>query len=98
MSDKTEQTKNYSGGIIGVIILMLVVIGGIYLFARPEQKSNAQQFAECSTNAGKIYDSGRKTITTNTNGYSKAEQDYYYQQTSNGYTRDLENCRSLYGQ
>ena len=83
--------------VVGIIVAGLV-IGGVYLFTRPEQKSNAQKFAECSTNAGKLYDTERKTITTNTSGYTAAEQEYYYKQSSDGYTSDLNNCRQLYGQ
>lgn len=83
---------------IGWIVAIVLVIGGIYLLARPQQKSNAEKYAECTRTAGEIHDSSRQTITKNANGYSKEEQAYYYQQTENGYTSDLNNCRQLYGQ
>ncbi len=83
---------------IGWIVVIILIIGVLALVLRPEQKSNAQKAAECSSDAGKLYDSERQTITKNANGYSQAEQAYYYKQASDGYTHDLNNCRQLYGQ
>jgi hypothetical protein len=83
--------------VIGIIILIFIV-GAVYFAIHPEQKSNAQKSAECSTNAGKLYDSERKTITKNANGYTQAEKAYYYKVSSDGFTRNLNNCRQLYGQ
>lgn len=80
------------------IVVMGLIGGGIYLFARPKQQSNAEKYAECTKTVGEIHDSSRKTITTNASGYNKDEQAYYYTQTENGYTRDLNNCRQIYGQ
>jgi len=84
--------------VIGWVIVIGLVLGVAYLFARPQQKSSAEKYSECTKTAGAVHDSSRKTITTNANGYNKDEQAYYYQQTENGYTRDLETCRQLYGQ
>jgi len=83
---------------IGGIVVIGLIIGGVYFFTRPQQKSNAVQYSECTKTAGEIHDSSRKTITTNASGYNKDEQAYYYTQTENGYTRDLESCRQFYGQ
>ena len=80
--------------VVGIILFSTIFLSGCSI----GQKSNAEKFAECNTAAGSLHDSSRKTITTNASGYTKEEQAVYYQRTEEGYTRDLESCRNLYGQ
>lgn len=77
-------------------VAVIVLIGGlIFLYSKP--KTNAEKYSECTHDAGVIYDTGRKKITANENGYSASEQNYYYQQTEQGYASDLSLCKQLYG-
>lgn len=78
------------------ILATLLVIAGIYLFTRPQQKTSSEKYAECTRTSGELYDISRQTITKNANGYSKDEQAVYYQRTRDAYNRDLMNCLELY--
>lgn len=80
--------------VIGIVFLSTIFLSGCSI----GQKSNVEKFAECNTSSGSLYDTNRKTITINANGYTKEEQAVYYQRTEDGYARDLEMCAKLYNQ
>ena len=65
------------------IIVAILIAGAVYFFTHPEQKTKAQQFAECTMDMGKIYD-GRKS--------SMSEE-----KRSQLYAEDLQTCKNLYG-
>jgi hypothetical protein len=94
---KSGEALNVTYGLV-VLVLFIAGIYVVYTVFRPHPKTSAENLAECTTNAGKLYDYERQTITRNANGYSPSEQQFYYQQSSDGYTKQLASCRQMYGQ
>lgn len=84
--------KNLMGWFIAVVLVIF-----LYNFLRPFTESNSQKLMECRKVAGEIYDSSRRTITRNENGYSKQEQQMFYERTEAGYANDLGTCDASYG-
>lgn len=80
--------------VIGLVLLSTIFLYGCSI----GQKSDIERFSECSSSADKLHDTNRKIITKNELGYNKEEQAVYYQRTEDGYARDLDSCRKLYGQ
>lgn len=76
-----------------IVVIILVVLAGIFIYTQNNSESNAQKLSECKLNANRIHDIELATAPENT-----ADGGTQHSQNSElAYTKRIASCQANYG-